>query len=373
MKKKLLQHLFSILFVGVIFILSFFLFLEDNHNTSLAQDKHIKTYAELDFINFENPFERAMFEDVINIFYPNQKAKNDSLVRNILKYRHQQIEENLKQSRLVKGISYDKLIDLLIMFLKFVLVYILVLLLTTYGVQTFATLRFIKMKQGRSSYIMLIWHYLKEKPRNNLVNWIAYIYNILLLFSKACVKGCVYLILFSPAYVIAYSFKTRFDTNTIFFMILLGVISNGLLITYAHKFYTFLIIESRKGYVQTAIVKNLNKGYSHSNRDGVSYKSIFRIKKFFPGHVFQHIFLNAHHQYLATIKEQASFLITGLIIIEMALNIQNHLCYELMQNLLYKNYSIVLLIIFAIFLVVKATEIANDYWIFYENRKYENK
>jgi hypothetical protein len=156
-------------------------------------------------------------------------------------------------------------------------------------------------------------------------------------------------------------------------MILLGVISNGLLITYVHKFYTFLVSESRKGYVQTAIVKNLNTDYSNSNKDGIPYRSIFQLKKYFPEHVFQHIFLNAHHQYLSTIKEQASFLITGLIIIEMALNIHNHLCYELLQNLLFKNYSIVLIIIFGIFLLVKATEMTSDYLLFRENERYENR
>ena len=153
-------------------------------------------------------------------------------------------------------------------------------------------------------------------------------------------------------------------------MIILGVISNGLLITYAQKFYTFLVTESRKGYVQTAIVKNLTTSYF---KDGIPLKSIFSIKKFFPGHVFQHIFLNARFQYFGDLKEQASFLITGLIIIEMALNIQNHLGYELLQNLLYKNYLYVLLIILGIFLVVKFTEIFTDVILQKETKKYENK
>jgi hypothetical protein len=190
------------------------------------------------------------------------------------------------------------------------------------------------------------------------------------LVGQAIIKSTAYLILFSPAYVIAYSLKTNFDTDSTLFMILLGIISNGLLITYTNKFYTFLKAESQKGYVETAVVKNLVNDYSFS---AIQFASIFKIKKRFPEHVFSHIFINARHQYLTTLKEQAAFLISGLIIIEMALNIQNHLSYELLQNLLYENYFVVLIILFAIYLTVKTTEIFVDYAINRENKKYLNK
>ena len=139
------------------------------------------------------------------------------------------------------------------------------------------------------------------------------------------------------------------------------------------KFYTFLTAESRKGYVQTAIVKNLNKDYDFRSKTGIPLSSIFRIRKSFPGHIFGHIYQNVRYQYLNTLKEQASFLITGLIIIEMALNIQGHLCYELMQNILYRNLGIVLLILFGIFLIVKFTEMVIDYLLFIQDRKIGNQ
>jgi hypothetical protein len=179
--------------------------------------------------------------------------------------------------------------------------------------------------------------------------------------GQIVLKGLMILILFAPAYVIAYSFKTSFDTESILLMIILGVISNGLLITYTQKYYTFLMSESRKGYVQTAIVKNLDAGFIFDKKTGIPLSSIFRINKKFPGHIFDQIYENVRFQYLNTLKEQASFLITGLIIIEMALNIQGHLCYELMQNILYKNLSVVLIILFGIFLVVKLTQIIIDF------------
>jgi hypothetical protein len=195
-------------------------------------------------------------------------------------------------------------------------------------------------------------------------------FSSVIILLKALIKVFGYLVLFSPAYVIAYSFKTKFDTDSILFMILLGVLSNGLLILYAQKFYTFLVTESRKGYVETAIVKNLNNNYDHNS---LKLSIIFNFNKKFSGHVFNHIFLNAQHQYFSTIKEQGAFLITGLIIIEMALNIHGHICYELLQCLLYNNYAFVLIILFGIFLIVKITEIFVDYIIHIENYKYSNQ
>jgi ABC-type dipeptide/oligopeptide/nickel transport system permease component len=179
-------------------------------------------------------------------------------------------------------------------------------------------------------------------------------------------------ILFSPAYIIAYSLRSSFEGSGYTFMIVLGLISNGLLINYSYKFYTFLIHESKKGYVQTAFVKGLSNNYNWNVKDGIEIKSLFRIKKYFPGHVFNHIYSNARYQYLPTIKQYASFMITGLIIIEMALNIQGHLCYKLMKDILYRQYDSALIIIFGIFLVVKLTEILIDCWFYIESKRYEN-
>jgi hypothetical protein len=82
--------------------------------------------------------------------------------------------------------------------------------------------------------------------------------------------------------------------------------------------------------------------------------------------------MNARYQYISTVKEQAAFLVTGLIIIEMALNIQGYFSYELLKQLLYKNYDIVIVIILGIFYVVKGTEILIDYFKNREMMKFEN-
>ena len=107
-------------------------------------------------------------------------------------------------------------------------------------------------------------------------------------------------------------------------------------------------------------------------KHGIGWRQIVAPRKRFAGHVFGHIYSNARCQYLSTIKEQASFLITGLIIIEMALNIHGYLNYEMLRQMLYRNWEIVVCIVLGIFLLVKATEITVEILVSREAAKYEN-
>jgi hypothetical protein len=370
----LIEHLLSIAFVSLIFMILIAGFKSGQKQVQIRQDAAIQPYLSLNFIDFDNPLHRVLLRETVNIYHPESIAKNDSLMRAVDKYRAAQAANLSKKLNPYEGLTFRKLWQIAGMYFKFILAYLVVMVLTYYGVQTLAIFRFVKMKQGRTSYLAEMVHFIQKTafPKESLpiLNYFLHLPGLL---GKALLKGILYLILFSPAYVIAYSFRTGFNTDTFFFLVLLGVISNSLLITYAQKFYTFLVAESRKGYVQTAVVKGLNNNYSQKAPDGIFYRNIFRLRKSFPGHVFQHIFLNARFQYLSTIKEQASFLITGLVIIEMALNIHGHLCYEMLQNILYRQFDIVLAIILGIFWVVKATEIAADYWLQTETRKYDNQ
>ena len=358
MKAKLTEHILSIIIVSFI-LLAALAFIKKSSNKAVRDDlRQINQFINIEFIDFSDPFHKALLKDVMNIYYPGQYDKNNKIVKTIIQYKEKEFNESILKSHLKEVLSVAKFLQILLMYLKFLLVYVLVMALTYYGVQTFGVLRFIHKKQ-RSSSIKY------KRPRN--------IGQLLVKPVKIIATGVVYFILFSPAYVIAYSIRTEFNTDTTFFMVLLGVISNGLLIMYTNKFYTFLVAESRKGYVDTAIVKNLKNSYLTNTADGISYKEIFRLVKRFEGHVFSHIFKNARYQYLSTIKEQASFLITGLIIIEMALNIHGHLNYELLRQILYKNYDIVIVIVLGIFYTEKLTEIFTDFIMRKESLKYENK
>ena len=356
--KNLTRHILSIALIAALFIVAGVI-------TSPGGEPHDQEYTGQDFmdlaaVDFTDSLQLAIVRESLNFFYPYQHTKIDSIIEF---YSGPSLQEIVTRSE-YQPLTWNKIGQIGIMYLKFVLIFILVLILSYYGAQSLAVLRFVKMRQNRSSYLNLLWDHLQSSEKISIVQ-------IVTLFLKAVTKGILYFILFSPAYVIAYSIKTRFDTNSVIFMILLGLLSNGLLISYMQKFYTFLVNEQRKGYVQTARVKNLKDSYQR-DPEGISYRSIFRLRKKFSGHVFEHIFINARYQYMSSLKEQASFLISGLVIIEMALNIQGHLCYEMLQNILYKNYQIVLFIVFCIFLLVKMTEIFSDYLIWRESRKYEN-
>lgn len=235
------------------------------------------------------------------------------------------------------------------MVFRFLFVYVAVMVLTYYGAQTLALFRFVRTKQMTTELPSPI------AAAGTFVAW------TILSF-----------LLFAPGYVIVYSLKSVVDTSSIVLMIVLGVVSNGVLVNYAGKFYALLMNESRKGYVQTAAVKNVHSSYCWNTPDGIRMRRMFRLQKRFPGHVLDHILHNARYQYRSTLKEQASFVITGLVIIEMALNIQGHLCYELLQSMLFKNYDSVLGIMFVIFCAVKITDLAVDLWIWRADRHYAN-
>jgi hypothetical protein len=333
------------------------------HTANIHKENHdglrVKEFLDVPVLNTDDRFQRALLKDVMNVFYPDQYEKNDTIVREVLSIKSDMFNEKLQTSYIKRGLSISAVMEIAGMFVKFLMVYIIVMVFTYYGVQTLASWRFVREKH--KEYLEI--HSSEESSGNRFS---------LSKTTLGAVKTIAYLVLFSPAYVIAYSIRTEFNTDSVFFMIFLGVISNGLLMTYTNKFYTFLVSESRKGYIDTARAKNLNEKFTISH-DGISLSLLLSPIKQFKGHLFNHIYKNAHFQYLSTIKEQASFLITGLVIIEMALNLHGNLNYELLRQILYKNYEIVIVIVLGIFYIVKCTEIFTDYLVHREMQKYENR
>jgi hypothetical protein len=354
MRSRLLEHLAGILFVTLALVAALRVVTMSVEALERRQNAGMDQFGDLSFINFNSRFDLALLRDAIGIYYPGRADLNDSAYKAIVKHRQREFAEKLQSTRVAERLSWKRAAGILGMYARFLLIYALVMALTYYGVQTTAVFRFVYKKRCAAAPAL--------STGRTIRRWLV----------SLLAGGGVFL-LFCPAYVIAYSIRTEFNTDTALFLILLGVISNGVLITYANKFYAFLTAEARKGYVATAMVKNLSAGYRFHGRDGITPASIFAPVKKFGGHVFDHIFRNARSQYLSTIKEQASFVITGLVIIEMALNIHGYLNYEMLRQLLYRNYSIVVLIMLLIFYTVKMTEMFADYLVYRENLKYENK
>lgn len=369
MPPKYAAHLLSILFIGVVFMI-FFLWVRAGSRTAGQMEyETVSAYVNMPSLDLNRPLHKSLLRESLQVFHPDAPVQNDSLAARAQRYATADLAELQTLLRSGAGMTWSDFFKIMGMYVSFILTYLPVMALTYYGVQTLAVFRFVQEKQGLDSYLAQFARFIQDLPpyTGAAALWPQIRAGGLLLL-KAAAKGVGLIVLFSPAYVLSYSFRSRFDTDTFLFMILLGAVSNGLIITYAQKFYTFLEAESQKGYVQTAVVKNLNASYA-----AIPLKTIFRLRKRFPDHVFQHIYINARYQYILTLKEQASFLITGLIIIEMALNIHGHLSYELLQNILYEQYDIVLFILMCLFLVVKCTEMGVDWWKDYEAEKYGNR
>lgn len=374
MGKKLAEHIGSILVVALVFGILIVAFQHHQSSEQRARRAAVGPYLSLQFLDFGNPLDRSLFKETLNAFRPDSVEANEALLQAIDAYREAQFTDpSLKTVEGERGLSWGMAARLSGMYGSFILVYAVVLLLTLYAAQTVAVFRFVSVKQHRESALRELAEHVNGFGRETRrLGYARYIVRGGVLLFRAIAKGGAYLVLFAPAYVIGYALKTSVETNTILFMIVLGLVSNGLLITYANKFHTLLVTESRKGYVETALAKGLSGQWIWNRPGGIRTSSLLQIGKKFPSHVLDHMYLNARTQYLPTLKEQGSFLITGLIIAEMALNIQGHYGYELLQRILYKEYDVALAMIFGIFLVLKVTEIVIDWQSNREARKFGN-
>jgi len=357
---RIKEHLLSIVFVTVI-IGSLIIIVDRNAADSASQTITDSQYLPA-FVNPDSPLEKAILKDVLNIYYPDSPKENSDKLEQASIIRSEMFLATMRGGDRKTLLDGSEIIRILLMYIKFIFVYLTVILLTYYGVITAGTWRFIR-KQAKKERQITAYN---KKPLNPFAAYASY-------FAGKVLKFAIHTILFSPAFVIAYSMKTELNTDSVFFMILLGVISNGLLIIYTNKFYSFLVAENRKGFIDTAKVKNLKQSYVFNSTEGIRLSEIFKVFKNFKGHIFDHIFENAVIQYSSTVKEQSAFLITGLIIIEMALNIHGYLNYEMLKQILYGNASIVLFIVLLLFYLSKITEAASDIILAIQLNRYRNQ
>ena len=370
LQTKLLGHFAGVLLMALVFG-AIAIVVDVRREESLGTLAETQRYLDIRGIDFGDPLDRALFRESLDAFYSAQPARNDSLVRAIDELRQRQFS---KAGRQESTFAWSTVISLGGMFIQFVLVYVLVLVALYFAAERIAVYRFVTMKQHRESHLKQALEAVRVfRTRSELQSPVPanrLLLNMVIPLFKAIFTGVALVVLFSPSYMIAYALKTSLDTSSLLFMVLLGIVSNGVLILTANRFFLLLVSESRKGYVQTAIVKNLRASFEWNTPDGIASRSLLRFRNEFPSHIFGHIFRNARFQFIPLLKEHASFLITGLIIIEMALNIQGHLCYELLQRILFRQYDVACVIILGIFLIVKGTEVAVDLWNDWEKRRY---
>ena len=365
MKRILLAHLYSAILVSL-FILGLAVALKPAVKRAPQLSPLLLNLQALD-LNPDDAFQSILFKEMARTLAGADSNRYLSLWQQLA--AQQKSEDLMAQKETARRLAYRKSAGVLLwMYIKFLMVFVLVMALSYYGVQTLGLYFFIRHQQLKPPQFYHLFFLIRQwllAPGKKLA--LKILKNMFFLAGKAL----FYLLFFAPAYVVAYSIKTDFTSQSLLFLIVLGVLTNGLLITYAYKFYHFLLNESRKGYVRTAIVKNLNQQYDLGSRGGLHWRQVLAPQKQFKGHVLQHIYMNSVFQYLATFKEQAAFVITSLVIIEMALNIHGHLSYELLQQLLYRNFDLALFIVLGLYLIVKATEVFTDLMIFKQQQKLE--
>jgi hypothetical protein len=348
MRRILLEHFSSILVVALVLGMAIIIVDAPSGDSGASTEF---PYTLNDSLDLSSSLDRAVFRDVAALFHNGEGATGDSLLSLLDARRREAFLDPEKKTgggrQHVDALSISGLIG---PYAVFLVLYAVLFILTTFAARSFGTFRFIREKQGRRSEIRAaVDAFLRGSITRGLYH-----------AGSSVVRGVLLLVLFSPAYIAAYAVRTKLDTQNVLFVVILGVLSNGLLIAYANKFATFLTNESRRGYVEAAVVKGLRSDFALGSREGLPWSVLWSPTAGSHNHVFSHIYQNAAVQFLPSIKEHASFLVTCLAIVEMALNLNGHLCYLLLQHLLQREYGLVLLIMFGIFLAVKAVEIAVD-------------
>jgi hypothetical protein len=367
LRRTILEHLSSVLVVGIVLLVLAVLLTSVEDSTMTRPDAGITRYLAMRDVDWSRPLHREFFRDSYKLLHSATEKAVDSVLRSIEETRIRDLTDPARKlGGERKTLTWDAAGALVPMYGVFILVFLSVLGLTYLAARAMAIRKFILGKQGRSSYLR---RYVAEVRSGGVKSVIVR----LDLLGGAFLQGLASLVLFSPAYVVAYSLRTRLDTENVFFLILLAVVTNGVLVHYANRLYALLVTESRKGYVETAIVKGVRAGYMWDHREGLPRAVMVTPAQAAEGHVFHEIYRNARLQFIPSMKEHVTFVVTGLVIIEMALNIKGYLCYTLLQHMLFREYDIAIAIVFLIFVAVKVIEACIDSWHAFELRKYSNE
>ncbi len=365
MKSRTLEHGLSIALVGAIFIAVLSWHNSWQAREEAARDEAVRPYLALDSVDYADAYHRQLFRETVSAFYPARTGLGDSLLASIDSRRMEKFTRSEFKSGVARTLSLDDIWRLGGMYLQFIAVFLCALVLTSAGGRGLAIYRFVESKQGAGTSGVRI-------VRNLLLAGSRSPFRFLLALLNGLVLLLVVFVLYSPAYVVAYALKGRMDLNSVIFLLLLAVLTNGALVNYAARYALLLGAASREGFVDTAVAKSLSTEWAWKVPNGIPFRALLFPRREAPGHIFHHIALQAEFQHRSSLKEHAAFLITGLIIIEMALNIQGHLGYDLLQNILYRRYDIVAAILFGMFLLVKVTALVIDIRSDREQRKYAN-
>ncbi len=365
-RNKIKNHFVGIVFYGVVFVALIFLAGTQKEGTDF---KNVRELLGITQTDIGNELDMAVLEDAIKIFYPRKTAT--SILSALKKYKEKVLTSRETKSGNAESSLNAKLIKtILLQAAAFFAYFLFIAFALFYLSESFAILKFKSRNRGKYSVLeKTIELFDKEFERKIYHKKFPYA-KTLKVSIYGVAKALAVLILFSPAYLIGYVFKFDYGNVTFLAYVFLVIFTNGLLATSVNKFYRLLETEKSKGYVKTAKIKGVD--FDYKNSANVTLLRIFSPRKYFGSHVLNQIYRNAHRQYLSAFKEIVRFQITGMIIVELSLNIQNGFFYGMLKSLMNKQYDVLLFVLMLIFFAVKFADVIADYFFAKENAKYEN-
>ncbi len=353
-----------------LFTLFFLVLIFTAKNDSVNPDfKAIGDLIESSGLNIENELDRAVLRDALN----NYGATSDSLSAGLLESYINFVltEKSQKEGGERKSVTFGILRDLFVKAAEFLFRFLIIGLLLFYLSESFALLKFKYVRQNKNEVIAEFRELVSDfRKRKTALRYFP-LRRTSVLAAKGIVKFFGYLLLFSPVYLVGYALKFNYENLSFFVYVFLAVFTNGMLISSVNKFSLLLESEHEKGYVETAVIKGVNSDYS--KKGGISVAKIFLPVKFFGEHILAQIYKNAHKQFIADFKKIGHFLITAMIIVELALNYGDGLFYEMLKSLMKKEYDIFFAAMLLIFWLVKFWDFTIDFLVERENGKYENE
>jgi hypothetical protein len=360
MKKIIVKNLISIGIISILFVV--FIVVGKLISVSDKSERFvvIKELQEKYYIDIFDEEQVEIFKIALES-YPIQHLNREKFENLLDEYkRYYFTNPKAKEGYTGKNLSLDYAIDIMLMFVKFCFIYFISFFSLYHFSKAigFAKLiREINYQNDLTKFAILDEdEFLRKAKHFKLKKYLNYI-----------ISAPFYLFIFSPSYVAAYAIRSKFDSDSFLFLIFFAIFTNGALLYSGNRFYNMLKNEYHKGYALTALVKNLKNDYSDFN-----FLWLFSLSKKFKGSVLGSIYPAALSNFYLSLKEIGSFLITSLAIIEMALNIQNFFCYELLKCLLFEYYDSAFFIIFLLFVLVKANDIAAEILHYLNSLKYES-
>ena len=365
LKAEIESHLISLFFFTFIFLVAIFISYNTVKENPYADiDKLLKKSG----LSLQNELDRAVIKDVLKNYFGNEKAKN--LTEKIEKYRSE-ILTNGNFKSVGNKLNLTSFKSILSKWINFLFLFGISAFLLFYFSESFALVKLKLLKLGKSNFALLLLKEINAVKDNPSGYKKTHLNEVLKLIFFILVKIFAYLILFSPVYIVAYVFKFNYENISTLAYLILTLFTNGMLILSVNKFFLLLQGELNKGYVLTDKIKGVKTGFTKD--DGISFARIFSFHKNFGIHILKSVYLNAHRQFIYDFKEISRFLITGIVIVELSLNIQNGFFYEMLQHLMRNEVDILLTIILLVFISVKVSDILITYFFYRENLKYENR